>query len=95
MLPGGIKSDGSAIEFARCFLRLAILPNFALDRLRRYEATLWRQAGRVLFALDTLDRRKPKERRRSLYFSRAHEFSRFAREVGVGVAGTLDQKPRR
>ncbi len=39
-------------DFARCFLRLANLPNFALDRLSRYEATLWRQAGRVLFALD-------------------------------------------
>ena len=30
-------------EFARCFLRLANLPNYALDRLSRYEATLWRQ----------------------------------------------------
>src|SRR5262249_5805691 len=29
---------------ARCFLRLANLPNFALDRLSRYETTLWRQA---------------------------------------------------
>jgi len=44
-------------------LRLANLPNFALDRLSRYEATLWRQAGRILFALDALDRRKPQERR--------------------------------
>ncbi len=34
------------IELARCFLRLANLPNFALDRLSRYEATLWRQAGK-------------------------------------------------
>ncbi len=63
MLAGGIKSDGFAIEFARCFLRLANLPNFALDRLSRYEATLWRQAGRILFALEALDRRKPQERR--------------------------------
>ena len=45
-------------ELARCFLRLANLPNFALDRLSRYEATLWRQAGQILFALDALDRRK-------------------------------------
>jgi hypothetical protein len=51
-------------DLARCFLRLANLPNFALDRLSRYEATLWRQAGRILFALDALDRRKPQERRR-------------------------------
>ena len=56
--------DVPAVEFARCFLRLANLPNFALDRLSRYEATLWRQVGRILFALDALDRRKPQERRR-------------------------------
>ena len=61
----GIKSDDPKIEFARCFLRLANLPNFAFDRLSRYEATLWRQAGRILFALDALDRRKPQERIRS------------------------------
>jgi hypothetical protein len=58
----GKKGDAIAIEFARCFLRLANLPNFALDRLSRYEATLWRQASRILFALDALDRRKPQER---------------------------------
>jgi hypothetical protein len=54
----------SVVEFARCFLRLVNLPNFALDRLSRYEATLWRQAGRLLYALETLDRRKPQERAR-------------------------------
>jgi len=37
----------------------ALAPNYALDRLSRYEATLWRQA-----ALDNLDRRKPQERMR-------------------------------
>jgi hypothetical protein len=51
-------------EFARCFLRLANLPNYALDRLSRYEATLWRQVGQILFALDALDRRKPQDRGR-------------------------------
>jgi hypothetical protein len=61
---GTIKSSNSTIEFARCFLRLANLSNFALDRLSRYEATLWRQVGRILFALDALDRRKPQERSR-------------------------------
>jgi hypothetical protein len=58
----GTKADATAVEFARCFLRLANLPNFALDRLSRYEATLWRQAGRILHALERLDRRKPQER---------------------------------
>ena len=56
-----LKANASVVEFARCFLRLANLPNFALDRLSRYEATLWRQAGRILFALDALHRRKPQE----------------------------------
>jgi len=45
------------------------LPNFALDRLSRYEATLWRQVGRILFALDALDRRKPQERMRRFRFA--------------------------
>jgi len=72
---GGIKSDGAAVEFARCFLRLANLPNFALDRLSRYEATLWRQAGRILFALDALDRRKPQERRCRFRFGDRSEFT--------------------
>jgi hypothetical protein len=58
------KSAGSAVEFAQCFLRVANLPNFALDRLSRYEAALWRQADQILFALDSLDRRKPQERTR-------------------------------
>jgi hypothetical protein len=58
----GMKADATAVELARCFLRLANLPNFALDRLSRYESTLWRQAGRILYALETLDRRKPQER---------------------------------
>ena len=52
------------VELTRCFLRLANLPNFALDRLNRYEATLWRQAGQTRYALDALDRRKPQERTR-------------------------------
>ena len=51
-------------ELAHCIVRLANLPNFALDRLSRYEATLRRQADQILFALDTLDRRKPQERTR-------------------------------
>ena len=63
----GMKSDATAVEFARCFLRLANLPNFALDRLSRYEATLWRQAGRILYALEILDRRKPQERTRRVW----------------------------
>jgi len=58
------KSVDSVIDLARCFLRLANLPSYPLDRLGRYEAILWRQAGQILLALDVLDRRKPQERRR-------------------------------
>jgi len=63
----GKNADSPAVEFARCFLRLANLPNFALDRLSRYEATLWRQAGRMLYAIEKLDRRKPQERARRVW----------------------------
>jgi hypothetical protein len=59
-----INGNGPAAAFASCFSRLANLPNLALDRLSRYETTLWRQVGRILFALDAMDRRKPQERRR-------------------------------
>jgi hypothetical protein len=58
-----VPVDPSA-ELARCFLRLANFPNFALDRLSRYEAILWRQVSQILFALDALDRRKPQNRGR-------------------------------
>jgi hypothetical protein len=60
----GPQPDDPAGDLARCFLRLANLPNFALDRLSRYEATLWRQAGQILLSLDALDRRKPQDRGR-------------------------------
>jgi hypothetical protein len=63
----GMSAEVPIVEFARCFLRLANLPNFALDRLSRYEANLWRQAGRILYALETLDRRKPQERSRRFW----------------------------
>jgi hypothetical protein len=76
MPAGGIKSDGSALEFARCFLRLANLPNFALDRLSRYEATLWRQAFRILYALERLDRRKPHERKRGFWLGSDNQIER-------------------
>ena len=51
-------------DLTRSFVRLSNLPSCPLDRLSRYEATLWRQACQVLFTLQCLDRRKPWERRR-------------------------------
>ena len=67
------------LDLARCFLCLANLPNFALDRLSRYEAILWRQARQILFALDCLDRRKPLERGRGLGLDRYREFPSYRR----------------
>ncbi len=55
---------GPNAEFARSFLGL-----HALDRLSRYEATLWRQVRQILIALEALDRRKPQDRWRRFYFS--------------------------
>ena len=69
-----------SVEFTRCFLRLANLPNFALDRLSRYEAALSRQVGRILFVLEALERRKPQERRRSLWPAGLQNFPKFEGE---------------
>jgi hypothetical protein len=70
------------IDFARCFLRLSNLPNYALDRLSRYEATLWRQVAQTLLALDALDRRKPQDRRRPPRFSSLHELPNHDHDQG-------------
>ena len=51
-------------DLTRSFVRLSNLPTYPLDRLSRYEATLWRQACQILFTLQCLDRRKPWERLR-------------------------------
>ena len=51
-------------DLTQSFVRLSSLPTYPLDRLSRYEATLWRQARQILFTLQRLDRRKPWERSR-------------------------------
>ncbi len=72
LAPSGVAKATQAVpadpatDLAHCFLRVANLPNDVFDRLSRYEVTLWRQVGQVLFALDNLDRRKPQERSRRL-----------------------------
>ena len=67
-------------NLARCFLRLANLPSYPLDRLSRYEATLWRQAGQILFALASLERCKPWERRTRFRVSRRPEQGAYGHE---------------
>jgi hypothetical protein len=64
---GSLSTSEPADQFddlTRSFVRLSNLPTYPLDRLSRYEATLWHQACQVLFTLQRFDRRKPWERRR-------------------------------
>jgi len=56
--------DNKSDALTLAFVRLCNLPTYPLDRLSRYEATLWRQACQVLFTLQCLDRRKPWEKLR-------------------------------
>ena len=48
------------------YLRLTALPTFPLDRLSRYEQTLWRQARQLTFTLESL-RRRSRHQRRSVF----------------------------
>jgi len=62
----GRNPDHCSTDLAQCYLRLANLPTYPLDRLSRYEAALWRQAGQTIFALQALHRRTSLEMRRSV-----------------------------
>jgi hypothetical protein len=73
-LGSGGLTNHPTVALARCFLRLANLPSYALDRISRYDATLWRQVAQILFALDGLDRRKLPERRPRLRLSNSQAF---------------------
>ncbi|MDN3274941.1 hypothetical protein QWJ07_11835 [Frankia sp. RB7] len=55
--PAGDQNAASD-DLTRAFLRLSNLPTYPLDRLSRYEATLWRQACQIMISLQLLDRRK-------------------------------------
>ena len=54
-----LGSADQSDDLTRAFVRLSNLPTYPLDRLSRYEATLWRQACQILFTLRCLNRRKP------------------------------------
>ena len=58
--PSGSEPNGPTDDLTRSFVRLCNLATFPLDRLARYEATLWRQAYQILFALQSLSVRKPR-----------------------------------
>jgi len=59
----GNTNAGSALAdqdvLTQSFIRLTNLPTYPLDRLSRYEGTLWRQACQILFSLQCLERRRP------------------------------------
>jgi hypothetical protein len=59
----GNTNAGSALAHqdvvTQSFIRLTNLPTYPLDRLSRYEGTLWRQACQILFSLQCLERRRP------------------------------------
>ncbi len=61
-LTGDTADQSNAVTHS--FLRLTNLPTYPLDRLSRYEATLWRQACQILLTLRFFDHRKPWERLR-------------------------------
>ena len=65
---GSLSADTKA-DIADCFLRLLDQPTFALDRLSRYEHTLWRQARQLVFTLESLRQRTRRPSRFSFLFS--------------------------
>lgn len=53
-----VAGVGNCDDLTTSFLRLTNLPTCPLDRLSRYEATLWRQTCQTLFTLQALNRRR-------------------------------------
>ena len=66
---GNKLSSDTNKDIAGCFLRLAALPTFPLDRLSRYEHLLWRQTRQIVITLELLRRRKPQPSRSTFPFS--------------------------
>jgi hypothetical protein len=66
---GNELSSDPKRDIADCFLRLAELSTYALDRLSRYEHILWRQARQIVFTLESLRRRKRQPSRATFPFS--------------------------
>ena len=59
-----VDTGDQSSDVTRSFLRLTNLPTYPLDRLSRYEASLWRQACQVLVTLRLFDNPKPWQRLR-------------------------------
>jgi hypothetical protein len=56
-----VEAAHQSDDLTRSFVRLTNLPTYPLDRLSRYEATLWRQACQTLFTLRCLAKSRPWE----------------------------------
>jgi hypothetical protein len=63
-----IGSDAKK-DIGNCFLRLAALPTYPLDRLSRYEHLLLRQARQIVITLESFRRRTRPPTRSSFPFS--------------------------
>jgi hypothetical protein len=63
------RACDSTKDIAGGFLHLAALLTCPLDRLSRYEYTLWRQARQIVFTLEALRRRTRQPRRSTFPFS--------------------------
>jgi hypothetical protein len=50
-------------RLADSYLQLSTMSNLPLDRLTRYESTLWRQARQIIFTLESLRWRKREPKR--------------------------------
>jgi hypothetical protein len=54
-----VEIAGQSDDLTKSFVRLSNLPTYPLDRLSRYEGTLWRQACQILLLLRCIEQRKP------------------------------------
>ena len=59
-----VRPADQSDDLTRSFVRLTNLPTYPLDRLSRYESTLWRQACQILFTLRCLSQSRPWKRLR-------------------------------
>ena len=66
---GNESSIDAKTNIGDCFLRLAELPTFPLDRLSRYEQSLWRQTCQIVFTLESLRRSNSRSVRSTFPFS--------------------------
>jgi hypothetical protein len=58
----------SKTTMADGYLKISAMPSFPLDRLNRYETSLWRQARQIIFTIESLHRHKREPKRISLPF---------------------------